>query len=112
MPLLSTSNGEDLLGIQPLLKVVLISSLATPALVLAIYGALSYPDTFHQAELRAEHLSRLLQEHALKVFETVELVLQETDQRLRSIDADTIRSSRALWEELRELERASEQVEA
>ena len=113
MPLLSTSERPGpLLGIQQLLKVLLISSLAAPALVLAIYGVLSYSDTFHQAELRAEHLSRLLQEHALKVFETVGLVLQETDQRLRSIDADTIRSSRALWEELRELERASEQVDS
>ena len=70
MPPLNTSEREALLlGIQQLLKVLLISSLVAPALVLAFYGALSSSDTFHQAELRAGHLSKL-QEHALKVFES------------------------------------------
>ena len=50
MPLLSTSERPGpLLGLQQLLKVLLFSSLAAPALVLAIYGVLSYFDTFHRA---------------------------------------------------------------
>src|SRR4051812_44253125 len=108
----SSKRPGPVLGIQQLLKVLLVCSLAAPAAVFMIYGGFSYFDSFHQAELRAGHLSRLLQEHALKVFETVGLVLQETDQRLRGVNADTVRSSRSLWEELKELEASSEQIDS
>jgi len=52
----------------------------------------------------------MLQEHATKVFETIELALRQTDQRLKGLDWQTIRTSHALWEELARFESSNEQL--
>jgi signal transduction histidine kinase/CheY-like chemotaxis protein len=96
--------------IQQLLKALLLASIVVPALVFMLYAGFSYADAFHDAEVRARHLSALLQEHALKVFETVGLALRETDQRLKGVEWETIRTSRNLWEELRKVQMSSEQL--
>src|SRR5262245_50648679 len=93
---------------QPLLKALLIASLAVPALIFALHAWLSYVDTFRDAELRARHISGILQEHATKVFETIGLALRQTDQRLKGVDWTTIRTSRELWEELRKFQSSNE----
>lgn len=93
-----------------LLKALLVASLAVPALIFAVHAWLSYVDVFRDAELRARHISSILQEHATKVFETIGLALRQTEQRLKGLDADTIRTSRPLWEELQKLQSANEQL--
>jgi two-component system NtrC family sensor kinase len=97
------------LDAERLLRALRFASLAAPVLVFAIVARISYLNAFADAELRARHLSAMLQEHAQKVFETVGLALRQVDQRLKGVDWDTIRRSRALWEELGSLQRSSEQ---
>jgi two-component system NtrC family sensor kinase len=99
-------------GTQRLLKALLAASIAGPLVAFAIYAAFSYVDAFHDAEVRARHLSSMLQEHALKVFETVGHALRETDQRLKGVDWQTIRTSRALWDDIKKVQASSEQLGA
>ena len=95
---------------QQVLKALLLLSVVAPALVFILYAGLTHSQVYKDAEIRARHISSILQEHALKVFETVDLALRLTNERLRDVDWETIRSSRALWEELRNFQTSKEQL--
>ena len=93
-----------------LIRAMLVASIVAPAGVLGLFAWHSYNQTVHAAEERAHRLAAVVQEHALKVFETIGLVLQAADQRLRGVDPQTLANSKPLWDELRKLQQSSEQV--
>ncbi len=93
-----------------LLRTLLVASALVPLAFFAVSAWLSYRAVFQSAESRAQHLTRLLQEHTLKSFETIRLVLQHTDQRLRSVPWETIRNSQELWTDVELLQGSVEQV--
>jgi signal transduction histidine kinase/ActR/RegA family two-component response regulator len=105
-------EGAKFRGPTPvaLLKALLAASLLGPTLVLAVAGWQQYHALFAIAEQRAQHISNVLEEHALKSLETVALAMRATDARLTTLDWETIRTSRALWEEITTLQQSSDQV--
>src|SRR5215213_8558086 len=92
------------------LRAFSVGAIIAPILVFIAHGWLSYQGAFSSAEARARQLTRVLEEHAEKVFETIELALQHVDERLKGADWETIRTSRALWEELRTLQSGFAQI--
>jgi two-component system NtrC family sensor kinase len=101
-------------GSQPLLlkliRAMLVASIVAPAGAFALFAWHSYGQTVQGAQERAHRLAAVVQEHTLKVFETINLVLKTADQRLRGVDRDSLVNSRPLWDEMRALEQSSEQV--
>ncbi|HET7680439.1 MAG TPA: ATP-binding protein [Xanthobacteraceae bacterium] len=97
-------------GILRLIRVLLIGSVAGPLLAFGLYAVVTYRHAYSAAELAARHQNRILQEHALKAFETVELALRYTDEKIKGLDWQEIETSRRLWQELRTLQESKEQL--
>src|SRR5215216_274270 len=94
------------------LRALLVAAVVLPLAFFATSAWLSYQSTFQNAENRAQHLTRLLREHTAKVFETIRLVLQQTDQRLQNVDVNTMRAARETWVDIKALQGSVEQVGA
>src|SRR5215203_1909885 len=96
----------------PFLKLLLVASIAVPAALFAFFAWNSYGTTMQTAHDRAERFSAIVCEHALKIFETISLTLENVDHRLQTTTWDEIRTSKELWDELRRMQERSEQVGA
>jgi two-component system NtrC family sensor kinase len=99
-------------GLVPFLKLLLLVSLAAPAVLFAFFAWHSYRTAMQTADDRADRFAAIVREHALKVFETISLTLENVDHRLQSASWEDIRKSRTLWDQLRRVEERSEQVGA
>src|SRR5262245_11555273 len=95
-----------------LIRALLVASVAVPIVAFGLFAWHSHNESLRAAEERAQRLASVVQEHTLKVFETIGLVLHTADQRLRGVSWDQIANSRPLWDELKKLEHSSEQVGA
>jgi signal transduction histidine kinase len=105
-----TTSRPELQMLHHLLRLLAAGSLLAPAILFAFIAWQRYEETFHHAEEHAKHTARLLEEHAAKTFETLELILRLADQHLRGVSWEEIRTSRELWDELRRLQQTAEQV--
>ena len=92
------------------IRALLVASVLAPAAILGLFAWHSYHQIVHGAQDRAQRFATVVQEHTLKVFETIELVLRAADQRLRGVDLDALPGSKEIWDELRRLQQSSEQV--
>jgi two-component system NtrC family sensor kinase len=92
------------------LKVLLVASVAIPAVLFGFFAWHSYKTAMQTAHERADRFASIIREHALKVFETISLTLENTDHRLEGISWEHIRTSRALWDQLRRVQENSAQV--
>ena len=92
------------------IRAMLVASVLAPVAVLGLFAWHSYHQIVHGAQDRAQRFATVVQEHTLKVFETIELVLRAADQRLRGVDLDALPGSKEIWDELRRLQQSSEQV--
>src|SRR5215510_11778646 len=95
-----------------LIRALLVASVAVPIVAFGLFAWHSYNQSIRGAEERAQRLASVVQEHTLKVFETIGLVLHTADQRLRGATWEQIATSRDLWDDLKKLEQSSEQVGA
>jgi two-component system NtrC family sensor kinase len=99
---------------QPLLlkliRALLVASVVVPAAALGLFGWHSYNQILQNAQDRAQRFASVVQEHTLKVFETIALVLQSTEHRLHDVSEKALETSPQLWEEFRKLQQSSEQV--
>lgn len=77
------------------------ASIAIPLLVFAAVAWEGRRAAFDAAASRSHQSASLLEEHAHSTLKTIELALRHTDERLKDVDWDTIKSSRGIWEELR-----------
>src|SRR5215204_938910 len=93
-----------------LIRAMLVASVLVPAGAFGLFAWHSYHQTVHSAEDRAQRFATIVQEHTLKVFETIKLVLKMADDRLRGASWDKISTSKEIWDELRKLEESSEQI--
>ena len=59
------------------------ASVLLPIILFVLAAWFSYVETLRKAEARVERTTRILEEHALKVFETQRLVIEEVNLRLR-----------------------------
>ena len=84
-----TENAEDrsrpTIGGRPGLALVA-ASVVLPLVLFALAAWYSYRETLSEAESRVERTVRILEEHALKVFESHRLVIDEVNLRLRFMD--------------------------
>ncbi|GJD29236.1 Adaptive-response sensory-kinase SasA [Methylobacterium adhaesivum] len=65
---------------------LLAAAILLPAVLFALASWQSYADALHDAEVRVERTVGILHEHAVKVFETNRLVIDQVGERLRVID--------------------------
>ncbi len=95
-----------------LLKLMLVASIVLPAVLFAFAAAVSYRN-FHQvADERIERSVDILHEHALKVFQTVELTFGQVDEILRGMSDDDIRGNeQRLHERLKRILRELPQLQ-
>ena len=66
--------------------VLIAASLLLPLTLFALAAWYSHGETLRRAEARVERTARVLEEHALKVFETHRLVIEVVNLRLRFMD--------------------------
>ena len=92
------------------LKVLGVASILAPTLLLLAYAVISYVGSFRAAEARALHLSSILQDHAQRLFESVDLALRNADQRLGGLSDESIRSDIRLWQDIRRIQGAAPQI--
>jgi hypothetical protein len=80
-------------GMIQFLKLLLVSSIAAPAILFTFFAWLSYQTAVQTAHDRADRFAAIIREHALKVFETISLTLENVDHRLRNVPGEEIRTS-------------------
>jgi two-component system, NtrC family, sensor kinase len=93
-----------------LIQAMLVASIVVPAGVLGLFAWHSYNETVQSAQERALRMAAIVEEHTLKVFETIGLVLHMTDEKLRGVNGETLATSMPVWDELRKLQQSSEQI--
>jgi two-component system NtrC family sensor kinase len=89
---------------------LLAASVAIPLLVFAAVAWEGYRSAFDAAENRGHQIASLLEEHAHSTLKAIELALRHTDERLKGIDWNTIRTSREIWQELKTFQEMAPQV--
>jgi two-component system NtrC family sensor kinase len=76
-----------------LLKLMMIASLVLPATLYAYASWVSYHDIHAAADERIEHSLDVMQEQALKVFETVDRTFAEVDEVVRGMSDEQMRAA-------------------
>ena len=94
---------------RPFAALILIV-LTLPTLLFGWAAWHDWRELLHEAHQTAESMAAVLHEHALKVFETHELVLGQIDRRLAGMDWDAIGNDAALRHLLAELDDKLDQV--
>ena len=95
-----------------LIRALLVASVVVPIVAFGLFAWHSHKQDVQAAQDRAQRLASVVQEHTLKVFETIGLVLHTADQKLRGASWEQIATSKDLWDDLKKLEQSSEQVGA
>ena len=96
-------------GYRPTIALLAIS-IVLPLLLFALAAWQNRRDVVHEAESRVERTTRILHEHALKVFETHALMLEHINERLRLFDWSSEADKAALHRFLSRLQSDSQQV--
>jgi two-component system, NtrC family, sensor kinase len=79
-----------------LLQLIMIASIVFPVALLAFASWLSYDHEFSVADERIDRSLDILHEHTLKVFQTVERAIAETDEVMRGMSDDDIRRQQSV----------------
>ena len=87
-------------------------SIILPLVLFALAAVENRRDVRHAAELRVERTTRILHEHAMKVFETHQLLIDQLNARLRTMDWSDLRKVGALHNMLAHLQALLPQVAA
>ncbi len=94
------------------IRAMLVASLVVPVAVFALFAWDTHNHAINAAQNRAQRLAAVIQEHALKVFETIDLVLHAADRRLVGASWNDIATSPAIWDDLKKLQQSGEQIGA
>ena len=89
---------------------LLLVSLLLPAALLALASWKEYRDVFQDAETQVERTMRVLQEHAIKVFETQKLILERVNGRMSFVGYDTDQKKNSANAFLTQLQKEYDQV--
>lgn len=87
------SRGPSASHLVRTLQAVIVAAIILPAAVFAAIATMEWRDVHSAAELRAQRTAAILREHALKVFETHELILDRVDDRTRNLSWQEIEQS-------------------
>jgi two-component system, NtrC family, sensor kinase len=78
-----------------LLRILMVASLVVPAALFACAAYNDYHDVYAVADERIDRSLDVLQEHALKVFGTVDRIFPEIDEVVRGVSDQQIRAARS-----------------
>ena len=85
-----------------LMRLAMLAALVLPLILFAFLAITSYRNTQHVADQRIERTVNILHEHGLKVFETVERAIAETNEVVRGMsDAEIQANEKQLHDRLR-----------
>lgn len=93
-------------------RVLLGAAVAGPTALFAIGAWQSHTQLYEAAETTAQRQATAFAEHAAETLQSVELVIEQVNQRLYGLSWDEIRTSRPLWEELSRLDKQVPEVDA
>lgn len=108
----NSARGRSTGGRLPPDWALIVAVVLLPAVLLGFIAWRSHRETLDEARSRVERTARVLEEHALKVFETHRLVLQVVDDRLRFTDLTKPGDAAALHALLAQLQTELPQVSA
>ena len=74
------------------------AAIAVPLIILVVMGGVSFRQTQHEAELRAQRTVQALAEHALRTFRAHDLIIRAVDGHIAGWDWNAIDTSRELHE--------------
>jgi two-component system NtrC family sensor kinase len=80
-------------GAIRILQWLLVVSLVGPVVVLACAAWFEWRETYNQALQQGARTAQILREHALKVFEAHEVIIDQIEERIRDMDWDAVRAS-------------------
>ena len=86
-------RGGSIGGVIRILRLLLVLSVVGPAVVLACAAWLDWRETYNQALQQGARTGQILREHALKVFEAHEVILDQIEERIRNMDWAAVRQS-------------------
>jgi two-component system NtrC family sensor kinase len=89
---------------------LLAAAVLLPVLLFALAAWESYRETLREAEARVERTARILEEHALKVFETHRLVIQQVNLRMRFVDWTRAEDRQDLYHLLKQFQDDLDQI--
>jgi two-component system, NtrC family, sensor kinase len=90
---LAKPRGGSIGGAIRLLHVLLVASVIVPAAAFAFAAWYSWRDIHDQALHQSSRIVQVLREHALKIFEAHEFVIDEVEERIKGMDWAAIRAS-------------------
>jgi PAS domain S-box-containing protein len=94
-----------------ILRLLLAASMIVPLLIFAGAALYDRSRVLEQADERVEHTTRLLDEHAAKVFETLDLVMTLVTARIEGRSWEAIHQDRALFDELSAIKDSLPQID-
>ena len=80
-------------GAIGILRLLMVLSVIGPAVVLACAAWLDWRETYNQALQQGARTGQILREHALKVFEAHEVIIDQIEERIRNMDWTAVRAS-------------------
>src|SRR5262245_65679146 len=89
-----------------LIRALLVASVVVPIVAFGLFARHTHKEYVRAAQDRAQRLASVVQEHTLKVFETMGLVLHTADQKLRGANWEQIDTAKDRGEAVEKLERA------
>ncbi|HUS09536.1 MAG TPA: cache domain-containing protein, partial [Pyrinomonadaceae bacterium] len=92
------------------LRALAAAALVAPILLFGAYALVSYHAAFRSAEMKAAHLSSILQEHAQRTFEGIHIALAHVDHQLAELDDQRVRTSKVAWDEVKRIQRIAPQL--
>jgi two-component system, NtrC family, sensor kinase len=92
------------------LRALTVASIIAPGLVFSAYALVSYRAAFRAAEAKAAHLSSILQEHAQRTFEGIQIALTHADQQLAELDEHAMRTSQTAWQQVKRIQNVAPQL--
>ena len=98
-------HGRSIGGAVRFLQLLLVLSVVGPAVVLACAGWLGWRDTYNQAVQQGARTAQILREHALKVFEAHEVIVDQIEERISNMDWAAVRQSEEVQRYLARLTR-------
>src|SRR5262245_46540594 len=86
-------RGGSIGGAVQILRFLLVLSVVGPVLVLACAAWLDWRETYNQAFQQGARTVQILREHALKVFEAHEVMIDQIEERIANMDWPAVRAS-------------------
>src|SRR5215203_4150142 len=94
------------------LQGLLLASLLVPLVVFLVAAFESKRELYHDAERNIQRRTAILYEHAAKVLQAQQLVIEQAQDRIRGLSWDEIRTSDAVWNDLKRLAEEVQHVDA